>query len=447
MTTTVVIPETLWNLIGHTDPAGRESAGVGIAQLTRGHSAHNRLLLRSIVIPGADEYLGRSDSHAVLSPAFSARAVSAAKQQNRSVVFFHTHPFSGRATFSDQDDAGELLLGEFLNRRLPETTHAALVLGQSGHSARILGKATACPVERVGARIHRWLPNDDGRDVLVDESVYDRQIAVFGRRAQESLAELRVAVVGLGGTGSLVAQQLAHLGVGNFLLIDPDTVEPSNLNRVVGAEPNDAASSTKVSVAARMIHRIRPQATVDPVVGSILLQKHARRLSQVDVVFGCTDSHGSRYVLNQIAYQYLIPVFDVGVAISTSPNGVSHVFGRCQMLAPGLPCLTCNRTLDPEQVRRDLLSDFERQRDPYIIGGAPPQPAVISLNGVVSSLIVTMFLSAVVGMPVVPRHQLYDAIRGVVRPIESQAVGNCVTCSTDGAFAQGDAWPIPGRSE
>ncbi len=269
---------------------------------------------------------------------------------------------------------------------------------------------------------------------------------LFGREAQARLASLTVGIVGLGGTGSFIANELAHLGVQRFLLLDPDTVESSNLHRIIGGEPTDAEGTPKVNVAARSIRRIRPNAKVEAICASVLLQKYVRELTSVDSIFACTDSHGSRYVLNQLAYQFLIPVFDVGVAIAVSNRRLSHVFGRSQMLAPGLPCLTCLRTLDPEQVRRDLMSDFERQRDPYVIGDMAPQPAVVSLNGTVSSLTVTMFLAAYTGLPLEARHQLYDAVRGMVRPVAGQVNPTCVTCSSDGAFARGDSWPLPGRT-
>src|SRR5439155_306371 len=119
---------------------------------------------------------------------------------------------------------------------------------------------------------------------------------------------------------------------------------------------------------------------------------------------------------------------------------------RAQLLAPGLPCLVCHKLLDPEAVRRDLLSEDERANDPYIVGAAEPQPSVISLNTTIASLAVTMFLSAVTGLEVAPRHQIYLAQRGTVRAVESQPEPNCVVCSLREALARGDLWPLPWRA-
>src|SRR3989442_14326016 len=72
----------------------------------------------------------------------------------------------------------------------------------------------------------------------------------LGKNSDSVLDGTRVAIVGLGGGGSHIAQQLGHLGVGEFVLIDPDVVEDSNLNRLVGATQQDVVRCTsKASVA------------------------------------------------------------------------------------------------------------------------------------------------------------------------------------------------------
>lgn len=445
--TTLVIPQTLWPLVSHVDPGGRETAGIALARIVE-QLGSTRLLVHSVLVASSDDYADRGAARAVLSPTFVARGVDTARRDGSAVVFFHTHPLSERATFSSVDDDGEMVLAEFLRRRVPGRPHVGLVLGRDSHSARLLGTRERIPIVVVGPQVRRWdreLSSPEP-ETSREDAAFDRQVRVFGAVGQQRLSTLSAAVIGLGGTGSFVAQELAHLGVHRFVLVDPDIVDVTNLNRVAGAEPSDQGQSAKVDVAARLVRRIQPSAEVEAIRDSVLAQRIARALVKVDVIFACTDSHGSRQVLNQIAYQYLVPVIDFGVVIIASDGTVSHVFGRAQMLAPGLPCLTCLNTLDPEQVRRDLMSDYERQNDPYVVGDALPQPAVVSINATVSSLGVTMFLSAFTGVPVETRYQLYDAIRGVVRPIRADPQTSCVTCSPTGAFARGDTWPAPGRT-
>jgi len=275
--------------------------------------------------------------------------------------------------------------------------------------------------------------------------LFDRQIRLLGERAQQTLGSLRVAVVGLGGTGSLVTQQLVHLGIRSFILIDPDVIESSNLNRVTEATVKDIGRA-KVDVAARYISRFCDDAIVDRIQGDIMHTNVARGLLAADVIFGCTDSHGSRSVLQQVAYQYLIPCIDMGVIITATQDRITHIYGRVQLLAPGLPCLTCGGLLDANEVRRDMMTMFERRADPYFPGSQDPAPAVMSLNATVAAIATTMMLAVVAAFPSNARHLLYNAMNSTLRSIAAQSQPDCYICSRSGALARGDSWPLFARS-
>jgi hypothetical protein len=72
--------------------------------------------------------------------------------------------------------------------------------------------------------------------------------------------------------------------------------------------------------------------------GDVLDASTGILLTGVDFIFCCTDYHGSRYFLNQLAYQYFMPCIDMGVVINVADGKVTHFDGRVQMLAPGLVC-------------------------------------------------------------------------------------------------------------
>lgn len=115
------------------------------------------------------------------------------------------------------------------------------------------------------------------------------------------------------------------------------------------------------------------------------------------------------------------------------------------MLAPGLGCLMCGEMLNSEAVRVDLLTDYERAADPYIIGVHEPAPAVISLNATIASMAVTMFLSAAVGIPSNARLVNYNGITGVTRAAAITRHPTCIACSHRGALARANEWPLPAR--
>lgn len=422
--------------------APNEATAVLVASRVDGDDP--RLLVRETHIPSScDVEVG--PMHARVAPAFFMPLLKSASRDGSSLVFVHTHPFTNQPQFSSIDDAGEVELRRVTQVRAPERPHAALVLGAAGFDARSWGTESAAfdVLTDVGEYTLRYSRRPE--PAAIDDDL-DRTVRAIGAAGQRELRKLTVAIVGLGGLGSHVAQQLAHLAVGTLVLVDDDDLERSNLNRVVGANASFVGES-KVSVAAKMIRDIRSDIRVIEVHDSALRVSVLRKLRTVDAMFCCTDTHGSRAVLNQLAYQYYIPTFDTGVRIDARDGKVTGVRGRVQMLAPGLGCLLCSELLDPVQVRRDLQSDEDRAHDPYVVGHHEPQPAVVSLNGTIASMAVTMFLGAMTGFPSSSRYQIYRADTGVVRSVQAPRDSACIVCSATGMRGRGDLRPLIGRSD
>jgi molybdopterin/thiamine biosynthesis adenylyltransferase len=416
-----------------------ETCAVGFATPVDGGAGGERYIVSSIRKVPSEAYVARSATHATLSPDLVVDVANQSRRENKRVVFLHTHVGANAPlTFSKVDDQGEQSLVEYLGRRSPGT-HFSAVVTSSGIVARRLGTADMTTVLIVG------LNRRSTSVVALDaSSTYDRQVRAFGSAGQAILEEMSIAIVGLGGTGSVVAQQLAHLGVKNFVLVDPDHVERTNLNRLIGASQEDVGV-TKVEVAESNVRSILGGATCVSAEGDVVDEIIATRLIGVDFIFCCTDSIASRAVINQIAYQYFVPCIDMGVSIGARNGKVEHITGRVQMLSPGLGCLMCGDLLDGEQIRREMLSEEQRVRDPYITGAREPQPAVVSINSTMSSLAISMFLSAVTELPGQVRMQLYDGIRGTVRPTIAAKGENCLVCSSAGALGKGHLWDLPVR--
>lgn len=401
----------------------------------------SRILVTAASAAPEDAYSERTAITAHLRPEFVFEAVSRAKREGLACCFVHSHPQDeGTPRFSRRDDEGEARLRAYLDRMLPDRPAAALVVSPGGLAARELGRGVEIEVVQVGDRIERWPESAEG----VAEERFDRQVRAFGRVGQTVIGGLRVAIVGLGGTGSFTALQLAHLGVRDFLLIDGDEVTETSLNRLVGAGPADVGTP-KVEVAARMIRAIAPSATVSCVVGDVVEDGNARQLTKADVIMICTDSHASRAVASQIAYHFLIPAIEMGVIISVRDGSVFDVSGRVLLLAPGRPCMSCLEFLDPEKVRLEMMTETERALDPYMPGAEEPQPSVVSLNGTMASLATTMFIGLVTGAPVDARMQRYDAKRGTVRLMVADAQPGCYVCAQGMGVGRGDTWPLATR--
>lgn len=401
-----------------------------------------RLLIAGYYEDDGTAHRSRGPFHATLTSDFVLNAARRARDNGWSLVYAHSHSGKSPCTFSDIDDAGEHALARFLEYYHSTSPHIAIVLTATECAARVLGTQQAVNVYELGVRRHlRTQP------YLAEQREIDsRQASALGLAGLALLRTLRVTVVGVGGTGSLVAQQLAHLGVGTLTLLDFDRIEESNLNRIVTATQRDIGKSKALVLAERMA-LVRRDVHVEGVTASIIDNSTARRVAESDFVFCCTDNHGSRAVLGQVAYQYGVPTIDMGVSIRVVRGSITHIAGRVHRLVPTVGCLVCTETLDPNTVRHDLMTDAERSADPYFLGDGEPQPAVISFNSVVSATAVSMFLHAVTGVGTSAVAATYDGLRGTVRPAQPSQDANCIVCSRNGVLWRGDEVSLPGRPQ
>lgn len=276
----------------------------------------------------------------------------------------------------------------------------------------------------------------------MDPERFDRQLLLFGPAGQEKIAGTHVTIVGLGGTGSHVAQQLAFLGVRKFSLVDADIATASSRNRLIGMRPSDvAASSPKVVIAERMIREIEPDADITAVGDTFLSDCGAKEMARAGVLFGCVDRDGARLLLNEFACAYERPHFDL--ATDTERDGDLVTFGgRLMVRTGGDGCLYCLDLLDAQAVRRDLTSPERREEEDAMYGvrreGLGERgPSVVSLNGILASITVTEFMVYVTGVPRPPRPLLrYDGSRGIVNEPRDPPKADCPYCTQAG---KGDA--------
>jgi molybdopterin-synthase adenylyltransferase len=412
--------------------------------------ARGVLLAREIVpVPDA-AMLAKGRGGITIAPDFIAPLVKRCRQEQFALLQAHSHPFSTERThFSGIDDAGELSLFPRIQRRAPGSTLGALVFGQNSFDGRVwpVGATASVPLSAavvIGNTEDEMLPTCATSVQHTADGIYDRQVLFIGNDAQARISKISVGIVGLGGTGSHVAQQLAYLGVRNFLLADPDTVEESNLSRLIGATPKDIGQP-KVKVIERAIRSLGPS-QVQTLQGDVYHKSVAMAFRDIDVLVCCTDTLTSRMVLTRIAAQYLLPLIDLGINIQLEPSGaLARIGGRIMVQLPDDPCLDCMGVLQPEILSRELMSPAERHANPYVEGAIDEHaPAVVSLNGVVASLAVTEFLQLVSGRLARnnPRtFQMYDGIKGTTRVVSFTPENNCGVC--DEVRGMGDLVPLP----
>jgi molybdopterin/thiamine biosynthesis adenylyltransferase len=343
----------------------------------------------------SEDYLRRERDGLTIQSQALARITKLARRERLSVVFAHSHP-DGCAQFSEQDDREEARLLPFLQARLQDRAHGTIVMTRASMASRLyVPERTPAEVLVVGERF-RLFGDLSGRPV---PAIFDRQIRAFGNDVQRILGALHIGVVGLGGTGSPVAEQLVRLGVGRLTLFDRDRFHGTNVNRVYGATTADVGIP-KVQIAKRHLDRIGMPAQIEAIPDHITNETTARRLRACDVLFGCTDKQVPRAILMQLALKYSLPVFDLGVLISSQDERIQSIHGRVTTLLPGEACLYCRGRISPEAMRLEVLPPQERAkqvREGYAPDLENPAPAVIAFTSATASLAVAELLHRLTG--------------------------------------------------
>lgn len=210
---------------------------------------------------------------------------------------------------------------------------------------------------------------------------YSRQ-SFLGPYAEERIARCTIGIPGLGGGGSHVVQQLAHIGFQNYVIYDDDCVEESNLNRLVGAKALDALAETpKIHLAKMMIFGLQPQARVQAF--ACKWQENPEPLRESQIVIGCVDSYKGRQELEIACRRYLMHYVDIGMDV----HGVAPpvIGGQVILSSPGGLCMRCMGFLTDEKLAREAAR----------YGDAGGRPQVVWPNGVLASTAVGLAVDLV----------------------------------------------------
>jgi molybdopterin/thiamine biosynthesis adenylyltransferase len=402
MTITLAVSAALAEELNAALADRREVAGVLAARVVDGPDGR-ALLGRSIVWAPPDAYLDRRDDGLALGSTGWVPAARAALAEGSTPVFVHTHP-GGRAEFSARDDRVDHALRATFTA-LGGDPYASLVLAgdpsRPAATARVDVAGALEPVAKiriVGDRL-RILSGPTG-DPAAEAEVFDRQIRVFGAAGQQVLTALHVAVVGAGGTGSAVAEQLARLGVGSITIVDDDLVTEPTPTRGYGTTVADLGRP-KAEVVAAHLRDVGLGTRTHAITASVQDAPSRYALASADAVFSCVDGHGARLLLNRWAYAHLAPVIDLAVLVSANDAAITGIDGRVTWLAPGAACLLCRGRLDPVAAYAEVLAPEERRRlagEGYVAHANTRQPAVVTLTSLVASLGTTELLNRLFGL-------------------------------------------------
>ena len=423
---------------------------------------HTKYLCAEVIPVRDDQVLKSTKNLVTWKTASFVSVLKRAEANGHTVAIVHNHPAQS-AVFSAQDDANEPDLAQLaVNRNGVGTELLSIILTAD---CQLTGRVWIRPVRGafepmrmirvIGDRIDMHYR---GRGVEEGLPAFHRQALAFGHAFNQDLRQLRIAVVGIGGTGSAVAMLLARLGVGQLALIDNDIVDETNLNRLHGATQPDAdLMRPKVDVVARSLAEMGLGGRIVPIESWVGDPGCRDVLRTCDIIFGCTDDHEGRLLLNRFSYYYLVPVIDVGLAIDLGKHDSTQIRaldGRVSVLQPQNTCLLCRGVIDAEQARSETMrrsnpAEYElRKAEAYVLGEGNPNPAVVTFTTELACMGVTEMIHRLQGF----RGELGSAANRVRkfqlgldrRPNHPQRP-SCRICGDDRLWGRGDAETFLGR--
>jgi hypothetical protein len=354
------------------------SERVGFIFTKSSHSTDNK----TAIILGSG-YESVPDENYIDDPSVGARINSAAIRrvmqrvlntgEGAFHVHIHDHAGSPGLSYVDKEELRPMM--ESIRNAAPQSEHGLLVLSRDAAYCEVLAPKSSlfrAAIKITAVGFPMAFLADDSKCPNKKER-FSRQ-SFLGESATKKIMACRIGIVGLGGGGSHIAQQLAHLGFSTFSLFDNDAVETSNLNRLVGATQADAKKGTaKVEVAARLIKGVNPEAKIEKIKSR--WQNTPDRLRTCDIVFGCVDSFAERRDIEIATRRHLIPYLDIGLDVHQSGEEPPRMAGQVILSMPGELCLSC----------LGFLTEAKLAREAEQYGAAGPRPQVVWANGILAS--------------------------------------------------------------
>ena len=386
-----------------------ERVGFVFTKLSRSKSGRWFILVCGFESVPDDDYINDPNVGARINSAAIRRAMQRVLTTGEGALHVHVHEHNGPPgpSYTDQQELRPVM--QSIRNASPDAVHGLLILSRDAAWAEVLVPGTLSfqaikKITVVGFPMG-LLRGDAASQIETDQ--FSRQ-SFLGASAVKNINNCHVGIIGLGGGGSHIVQQLAHVGFSRFSIFDSDTVESSNLNRLVGGTRADAKTSkTKVAVAARLVKGVNPNARIDKVQSR--WQDSAESLRDCDILFGCVDSYAERRDIEIAARRYLIPYLDIGLDVHQVGLEPPRMAGQVILSMPGELCMSC----------LGFLTGAKLAREAEQYGAAGPRPQVVWANGVLASSAVGIAIDLLTDWTCHirgPVYLSYDSNSGTVQP-------------------------------
>jgi hypothetical protein len=394
-------------------------------------ASKHKILKSEIIIVFIIDYYPIEDEFYINDPKVGARinsdAIREALQKiiDNKVGLFHTHYHSFARyypEFSSTDLTDNPEIVKSFGYTDKSQIHGMFVLGPNGVNAllKLPGSGELIrPTKIVVVGYPMIISTPDGTIRKSHSKRYERQ-SFLGKHSEFKISQFKIGIVGLGGGGSHIVQQLAYLGFENYVLFDFDRVDETNLNRMIGAGLEDVKKKTKkVDIAERIIKHLHSDASIKKVEDNWMNEPES--LQECDIIIGCVDSYIGRRDLELECRRYMLPYIDIGMDVHHNyKKEAPSLVGQIILSMPGKLCMTCLGFLTEDNLAKEAAK----------YGDAGGKPQVVWSNGVLASQAIGIIVDLVTGWSgkkEITQYYAFDGNSGVLvnHPRLKYVSGNC----------------------
>jgi molybdopterin/thiamine biosynthesis adenylyltransferase len=213
--------------------------------------------------------------------------------------------------------------------------------------------------------------------------------------SMKMISNMKIGIIGLGGTGSFISEQLVRIGISDLVLVDMDTFEPSNWSRMYGSSwENINNRDYKGNIIYSYLKKINPKLKIKIINDNIMKDKILKKLMTCNLIFSCLDRHAPRAILNELSYQTLIPILDVGTGLKRIDNKISGS-ARSTLIGPENGCYFCHNIINSDMIYIENLDNDEYlklKEEGYIGSYEKKVPSIITYTSLAGNFGIHMFL-------------------------------------------------------
>lgn len=386
------------------EDTSREHFAMLLARREAAPDGREVFVVQDAMLADEDDLICSSLAQVRPSKDFVARVLAMAQQDMlvNAIIDVHTHPFAADAWFSSVDDADEQQFSQWLQETLgPQMGYASIVFSQQAYQARVWHGADCVDADVKPANPLEAVPKNLVAEEQDTEEMQSRTALALGVDTLRRITDNQLVVLaGVGGLGSVMAEQLVRSGFARIGLIDADTLELTNLNRFAGGYQDDIGR-LKVDVVRAHLEKINPQCHVESVSESVESAAAQALMAAADWIVVSTDSHSSRAAVQNCALQYGVSLMSVGVNITVEKGDEGHRLADQSGEVITLPhgsgmCLHCLGRIKPYVAAAEANPDSAIRtglvQKGYVRGIVEKEPAVLPLNSSLASIAVQTLL-------------------------------------------------------